>query len=388
MVVLARFAHRCLVAQLAVGKVTMSRLQVLSLAERLDIHPRWTGRGVVMGIVDLGFYAHADLVRPTRRIRAFVDVSREKPRPSDLYTPRGSAWHGTMTACTAVGSGYASGGRYRGIAPDAEVVLIQVGRSAEGDIKAEHVAAAIRFPVRHPGLGIRILNVSLGVNPDDPAAADVLAAVDEATEAGICVFAAIGNDPYAPVHAPALARSAIAVGGSDDRNTRETGDDARYPSSFDGRPPDLVAPASLLPAPMLPGTPQAHEALALHQLAGILEERTLETSFAREAGEIVDDDERASLEGTLAAVEARLARCKYITPTHQHVDGTSFASPIVAAVAAQMLEAAPTLKPHEIRLGLTSTAVPLPGLRADVQGAGVVQPRLAVEWAEARGART
>ena len=83
----------------------------------------------------------------------------------------------------------------------------------------------------------------------------------------------------------------------------------------------------------------------------------------------------------IEAIGARISRCKYISPDYQHVDGTSFASPIVASVAAQMLEANPALTPDLIREGLTATASPIEGVAREMQGAGVLQPLRAVEWA-------
>ena len=93
-----------------------------------------------------------------------------------------------------------------------------------------------------------------------------------------------------------------------------------------------------------------------------------------------------SVQSLIDAIAARINRSKYISPDYQHVDGTSFASPIIASVAAQMLEANPLLTPADLRLGLTSTAVPLAGVEPARQGAGMVRARRAVEWAiERRG---
>lgn len=286
-----------------------------------------------------------------------------------------------MTACTAVGSGYVSGGRFSGLASDAEVVLIKIEAGDHATIRGDQVAAAIRLPLRHPELGIRLLNVSLGVSADDPHVADVLAAVREATAAGVAVFAAAGNDPGAPVEAPGSSPHAITVGGSNDGGTRAPDDDTEFGSSHSGNKPDLVAPASGLPAPMLPGTLVAREAIALYQLLGVLEEASAEQDFAAETGESIGDDARASLASFCEAVEARMKRGKYVSPDHQHVDGTSFAAPIVMSVAAQMLEVAPRLTPAQLREGLVSTAMPLANVPRGSQGAGVVHPRAAVEWA-------
>jgi len=53
----------------------------------------------------------------------------------------------------------------------------------------------------------------------------------------------------------------------------------------------------------------------------------------------------------------------------------------VASVAAQMLEASPSLTPELLREGLIATASQLPGVPPEVQGAGLLRPRRAVEWA-------
>jgi serine protease AprX len=337
-----------------------------------------------MGFVDVGFYPHPDLMQPRRRIRAYADAARDEPVGSDFFTPQPFGWHGTMTACSAAGSGYVSGGRYRGLASEADVVLIKAGID-NGRVRGKHVAHAIRFPLRFPHLEIRILNVSIGVFPADPDRDDVEEAVREVVAKGITVFAAAGNVAGAMPLAPGSAAEAITVGGGHIRAMDEHGDHAHWPSSHGSpRPgvhkPDLLAPAIWVPAPMLPGTLIAREAVALFQLLTVLEEASAEHGFS-ETRQTATPEERASVEGLLKVVAARIERCKYISPDYQHADGTSFAAPITASVAAQMLEANPKLTPAEIREGLVSTAVPLKNADQKVHGAGVLQPRLAVEWA-------
>jgi serine protease AprX len=60
------------------------------------------------------------------------------------------------------------------------------------------------------------------------------------------------------------------------------------------------------------------------------------------------------------------------------VDGTSFSAPIVAAIAAQMLEANPTLSPEQVKQMLVATAEPLPNAPIERQGSGVVNGAQAV----------
>jgi serine protease AprX len=358
------------------------RPQVLSIHERLDADFERAGRGVVIGFVDSGFFPHPDLMRPERRIRAYVDAARSEPVLDDFLTPRVGAWHGTMTSCAAAGNGYLSGGRYRGLASEAEVVLVKCTDEA-GALRARHVAHAIRLPLRHPELGVRVLNVSVGVDRDDPGVPDLLLAVREVTQAGVAVFAAAGNREGALPEPPASAPEVITVGGWDDGNTRDTGDDGRFPSSYGGGKPDLLAPAIWLPAPMLPGTLEAREAAATFQLVSVLEEMLGRAEFSGQ-GRAPAGRDRGSVEASLASAVARIEHERFISPDYQHVQGTSFAAPITASVAAQMLEVDPTLTPALLRQGLLSTARAIEGVPREVQGAGVLQPLAAVQWAAKR----
>jgi serine protease AprX len=371
---------------MAAGIDKTRRPQVLSLLERLDADPSLAGRGVVMAFVDSGFFPHPDLMRP-RRILVYVDAARPEPIADEFLTARPSAWHGTMTACAAAGNGYLSGGRYRGLAAEAQVVLVKCTDEAFA-FRARHVAHAVRFPLRHPELGVRILNVSVGVDPRDPDVPDLLSAVREVTRAGVTVFAAAGNREGEPPEPPASAPEAITVGGWDDANTRDPRDDARFPSNYGGGKPDLLAPSIWLPAPMLPGTLVAREAAAVFQVVGVLEELLERAEFSA-SGRGLSSHDRTSVEAMLTAAAQRIRHQKFISPDYQHVEGTSFAAPIAASVAAQMLEVDPALDPASLREGLLSTARPIEGIPAGVQGAGLLQPAAAVRWARERlAART
>jgi serine protease AprX len=364
----------------------VARPQVPSIPERLDAHSDVTGKGVVVAFVDSGFYPHSDLMRPRRRVRAYADATRDVPVGTEFFTAQMFSWHGTMTACAACGNGYASGGVYRGIASDAEVVLIKA-RNDAGRIVGKNVAHAIRFPLRYPQLGIRIVNVSLGVDNDDPDAPDVLRAVEDVVNAGITVFAAAGNTPGALPEPPGSSPHAITVGGQDDRATPSSRMGGVWPSSHGSTngvaKPDLLAPAIWLPAPMLPGTITAREAAPLFQLLSILEEASTEHGFS-EAHSLSTPAEREAVASVMRVLQERIARQKYISPEYQHVDGTSFASPIAASVAAQLLEIDPSLTPKEVREALVTTAMPLDDVSAKVQGAGLLRPRDAVDWVRAR----
>jgi serine protease AprX len=365
----------------------MARPNILSIPERLDAYPDVTGDGVVMAFVDVGFYPHPDLMHPERRIKAYADATRDVPDGNEFFSPQVYGWHGMMTACCAAGNGYRSGGSYRGIASDAQVVLVKAGVDG-GRVRGQHVAHAIRFPLRFPDLGIRVMNVSLGVSLDDPHYDDVERAVEEVVAAGVAVFAAAGNTPGRKVGAPGSAHSAITVGGVHDRFSPGVEDDQVWPSSHGShhegvQKPDLLAPAIWVPAPMLPGTLTAREAAPLFALLSILEELSAEHGFS-ERHSLSSPEERESIGTLIKSVQGRIRKQKYISTEYQHVDGTSFASPIAASVAAQMLEVAPKLTPADIKRGLIETAEALPNVLATVQGAGILKPRAALDWARAR----
>ena len=64
-----------------------------------------------------------------------------------------------------------------------------------------------------------------------------------------------------------------------------------------------------------------------------------------------------------------------------HVDGTSFAAPIVSSVVAQMLEANPAISPQQVKRILIDTAERLPDAPADQQGWCAIIAARAVERA-------
>jgi serine protease AprX len=238
---------------------------------------------------------------------------------------------------------------------------------------------------------IRVLNISCGGDYEESYLTDGLSrAADEASRSGVVVIAAAGNagqDAQHHVLPPASAPSVIAVGGLDDGGAGELREHyhSSYGLTLDGlQKPELIAPAIWVAAPILPGTPSAAQA----RLLALLEEahdEDLPSLLAQNAGVDGDLDAVAGREPYLMrqVVAAKWHDTKVISGHYKHVDGTSFAAPIVSSVAAQMLEANPALKPYQIRRILMTTARGLPGIPLDRQGWGVVQPAAAVAAAAA-----
>jgi serine protease AprX len=106
------------------------------------------------------------------------------------------------------------------------------------------------------------------------------------------------------------------------------------------------------------------------------------------AGVDHDFDEARDLPAPLLRqlITIKLREGNVISPHYKYVDGTSFASPIVASIVACMLEANPALTPQQVKRILIDTAERVPNIEVERQGWGVVVPRKAVEVAlAARG---
>jgi serine protease AprX len=160
-----------------------------------------------------------------------------------------------------------------------------------------------------------------------------------------------------------------------------------YGPTVDGlQKPEVIAPGIFVAAPILPETPTAEQAAFFARLAAAPDD---ELHRLLEAGTGIDDelDAAAHLEPPLVRqlVAAKIRDNNVISGAYKHVDGTSFAAPIVSSLAAQVLEVAPSLRPQQVKQLLIRTAVRLPHVEVDRQGWGVIRPRQAIEEAERLG---
>jgi serine protease AprX len=357
---------------------------ILPTPVRLEAPAGCTGRGVTIAFLDSGFFAHPDLVTPGDRILAYVDVNDPRALRSDLDAPDVSSWHGMMTSVVACGNGALSHGLYRGLASEANLVLVKVGSARR--IKHDDIRRGLAWVTRNRlRFGIRVVNVSCGGDYEASYLEDPLSrAAEAATRAGLLVVAAAGNRPGQPVVPPASAPSVLTVGGLDDKNSLPFPGYDMYHSSYgptlDGlQKPEVIAPGIWVAAPILPGTPTAAQARLLSLLA---EAKDADFSALLLAHAGVDPalDAAKALKTPLIRqlVYAKLRDANVISDHYKHVDGTSFAAPIVASVAAQMFEANPRLRPLEAKRILIDTARRLPHVPVDCQGWGVIDPRRAV----------
>ena len=109
------------------------------------------------------------------------------------------------------------------------------------------------------------------------------------------------------------------------------------------------------------------------------------TKLVRELGELAGLPQsllNADPAGIRDLIDSELSQNKFVATHYQHVDGTSFAAPIVSSIVAQMIEANPKLTPGAIKNILISTADRIADAPAIRQGFGVVNARRAVALAK------
>ena len=365
-----------------------NRFAVIPTSVRLNADPQYTGKGVTIAFLDSGFYPHADLSEPTNRILFYKDIAEEQV---SLDTRAETwQWHGTQTSVVAAGNGRLSEGIYRGLAHEAQVVLVKV--SKKGRITEENIARGIKWVIdNRERFNIRVLNISLGGDEDVPCTRSIIdQAAEEAIRSGIVVVAAAGNSGANALHSipPANSPSVITVGGYHDNNQLNGNSLDLYHSNFgataDGTvKPEIVAPAMWVAAPILPGTNLYYRAEAVSRLSAASDYQL--PSLAREledAAELPEDISLSESGSIRNYVEYVLKDQKIVAAHYKHVDGTSFAAPIVTSIIAQMIEANPALTPGAIKNILISTADRIAGAPAIRQGFGVVNAHRAVELAK------
>lgn len=335
---------------------------ILPTVLRLDADQRFTGKGVTICFIDSGFYLHPDLIGSRNRVKKVLDITNTKRTSKYFQQSHSSAWHGTMTSVVCAGDGFMSKGLYKGIASDAELVLLKV-QDDNGRITSANISKALQWVLKnHKKYDIRIVNMSLGGDDEESyLTSEIDQLAEQLIDKGIVLVAAVGNDVSAKIKPPANSLNVIAVGGVDDDNNLNK-DFRAYHSTYgrtiDGlMKPELVANSIWLAAPILPGTREKEEAETLH--------RNLFSSPP-----VSQNDE--------SYLRERIKQTKFFHKDYMHVDGTSFAAPIVSSVIAQLIEANTELSPSHIREILFSTATKLSSIPLEQQGFGYIRPRKAI----------
>ncbi|MEU1536544.1 S8 family serine peptidase [Actinacidiphila glaucinigra] len=270
----------------------------------------YKGDGVKVAVLDTGYDPdHPDL-------KGLIEESANFTTEADTDDLHG---HGTHVTSTVAGSGAASDGRFKGVAPGARILSGKVcnagGSCDDSDVLEGMAWAAER--------GAKVISLSLG-DTDTPETDALEAMVETVTrDHGVLVVAAAGNSGPGKVGSPASADRALAVGatGIDDELAHFSSVGPRA-GDF-GLKPDLVAPG-----------------------VGVV--------AARAGGTTIDDGYTA-------------------------MDGTSMATPHVAGAAAILFQQHPDWTPEQVKRQLMQSAGAGKERGAYFQGAGRVDIARAVE---------
>jgi serine protease len=234
-----------------------------------------------------------------------------------------SSWHGTATS-SLVGAATDDANGMAGAAPDVRVLPVRVlGKCFGTD---NDIIAGMRWAAGLPVDGApanpnpaKVLNLSLGGGGACSAAYQ--AAVDEITAAGVLVVAAAGNSVGGPVKAPANCQGVVGVVA-----LRHVGSKVGF--SDMGPEIGIAAPGGNC-INVAPGTPCIYPIMAASN---------------------------SGLTGPVGSIW---------TDSYNITVGTSFSSPLVAAVAGLMVSRRPGITPAQMTATIKSTARPFPTTGAD-----------------------
>lgn len=216
-----------------------------SIGADLVLNTGYTGKNVTVAIIDTGISPHADLIYPNNRIVGFKDFVNNETR---AYDDNG---HGTHCAGILAGNGYASKGKYKGIAPDANILSVKV-LDESGNGNTSDILSTVQWIIDNKEVyKTRIINFSLGAIAQSRERRDPLVkAANHAIDNNLIVIAAVGNSgPLRnTILSPATSRHVISVGALDDRRSSGLNEDAiaefssRGPTLDRIKKPDLIAP--------------------------------------------------------------------------------------------------------------------------------------------------
>ncbi|MCX5395049.1 S8 family serine peptidase [Streptomyces sp. NBC_00094] len=191
----------------------------------------YTGKGVKVAVLDTGIDAnHPDFAGLIDGTASFV--------PGEGVTDVNG--HGTHVAGTIVGSGAASGGDNKGVAPGADLYVGKVLGGAEGYGQDSWVMAGMQWAAES---GADVVNMSLGDSyPTD--GSDPMSQTVDALSAqyGTLFVIAAGNAGPESISAPGAAAAALTVAATDKQDQLASFSSTGPLAWSGGMKPDIAAP--------------------------------------------------------------------------------------------------------------------------------------------------
>jgi subtilisin family serine protease len=202
----------------------------------------YTGKGVRVAVLDTGIDAsHPDLAGKVEASQSFITGEA-------VADGHG---HGTHVADTIVGSGTASGGKYKGVAPDATLLVGKVLNNA-GNGPASSIIAGMEWAAAQ---GADVISMSLGGCCTDGTDPMSQAVNDLSAQYDTLFVVAAGNDSLPlKVGSPGAADAALTVAAVD-RQDQRASFSSQGPRLTDyGLKPDISAPGVSIVAARAAGT--------------------------------------------------------------------------------------------------------------------------------------
>ncbi|MGW9022685.1 S8 family serine peptidase [Streptomyces sp. NPDC055722] len=189
-----------------------------------------TGQGVDVAVLDTGVDTqHPDLVGQVAASESFVPDQDIKDRNG----------HGTHVASTIAGTGAASGGKEKGVAPGARLHIGKV-LSNEGVGQESWIIAGMQWAARDQHA--KIISMSLGAGAGDGHDPMSDAVNELSAETGALFTIAAGNDGPYQVATPSVADAALSVGAVDSSDTLADFSSTGPRQGDAGLKPELTAP--------------------------------------------------------------------------------------------------------------------------------------------------
>jgi len=313
-----------------------------------DVKQIWdegfNGSGVIIAVLDSGIdSSHPDLddldddpSTNDSKIIASVSMVDYDPFPYDFNG------HGTYVAGIVAGTGVASNGTYKGVAPGALLMNVKVF-DVEGLSLYSWILSGVEWSVSH-GADIILASFPVPGLPDDP----LCLTVDAATRMGVIVVAAAGDEgpAYISIGSPGSALGAITVGAYNSSSGRTCTFSGRGPSFYMWTKPDVIAPGyNVVSCRARPPNLGFNISIPQFNLTGY--------------GTPID--ENYTVASTTAAAAA-----------------------YVAGLSALLLQSSMYAGPESIKITLLKSAVDL-GEPPSIQGAGLVNPYSAYSYLKSKG---
>ncbi|MGB8644273.1 MAG: S8 family peptidase [Anaerolineae bacterium] len=279
--------------------------------------PSLQGQGITVAVIDSGIDNHTDLDNGLSNNSRVIARVRVKGNTQGWFDHYG---HGTHIAGVIGGNGETSNGLYQGVAPQVNLVSVQV-TDDEGMGMTSDVVAGMQWVLNNKDrYNIRVVNLSLNSSVAQSYNVDPLDAAAEILWFNkIVVVVSAGNTgPNGVLYAPANDPFVITVGAVNDHGTPDIGDDtlagySAYATTPDGvAKPDLVAPGQNI----------------------------------------------VSLLGSEGTTIARAHRDHVVNSAYFRMSGTSVSAAVVSGAAALLIQSNPALNPDQVKSRLLSTARP------------------------------